>query len=207
MAQRPACAARHSARGQVVGKQLSPGDLKAFNDARAQLISSQSEQGVLGKFQRDAHVIADVADVAELADLYEVEASGLSPKDPRQFYFSLLALLRQAEPQPHITPLTDVGIGCDIEAGLYWRETFFIRELNKAPDPHVQRMVADLERLRTFQRLCWALFNLAVGDIRQAKWDNITGRADVPNHVTPAVEKMDTPMRDRTFFYWVLSFT
>ncbi len=71
-----------------------------------------------------------------------------------------------------------------------------IQQFNKAPDPHVQRTIADLERLRTFQRLAQALLTLALGDVRAAKWNESAGRVDVTDSIQAGVNNMDVPQRE-----------
>jgi hypothetical protein len=181
---------------QTVGSQLSQQEKTRFNEIRNQLAIIGSEEIIFGRFQHDEHIIAELVSIIELADRFEVDPATLSAKDPRQFYFSLLAMLRHAEPQPQITPLATGGGGCDIEGGLYFEESFNIQQFNKTPDPHVQRTNADLERLRTFQRLAQALLTLALGDVRAAKWNESAGRVDVPDSIQAGVNNMDVPQRE-----------
>ena len=185
----------------AIGKQLTPSEIAAFNENRFRAILGQSEQAILGRYQQDAHTIEQTVEAAELSDIYEIDPTTLSSRDPRQFYFSVLTLLRQAQPQPQFTQLSNDGKSCDMEGGLFFEEAFYVEQSKKAPDPHVQQMIADLERLRTFQRLCWAIAILSNKDLQAAKWNNNTQIPDLPDSVTPGVRTMD--ISAHRYFKWV----
>ncbi len=180
--------------GRPLANQLNQTQRQQFGKIRFQMIVRDSEHALWSKYQRDAHVIANVAKIVELADHYEVNPSQLPPKDPRQFYFSILALLRRAEPVPNVTPLMGTEADCTVGGGLYFQEQFYRRQLNTVADPKDQLAVADFERLRTFQRLCWALLNLAMGDLRQAR--ESSEQPVLSDNVTPGVARMDDFSRE-----------
>ena len=121
-----------------------------------------------------------------LADLYDVTADKLGKLDPRRFYLMVLQGLRIAQLRTTRTPLINVGVGCDPEAGLYFQEEFYQQQLAKTgADQHTVDLVFDIERLRTLYQLTWNLFNKGIDDVRGTTWrgDN----AVAPDNVTPMV--------------------
>ena len=140
--------------GISIGDQLSPKDIDRFNQLRHLNIQLDAERLALSDLQRDVHVIYETYEVAELADLYETKIDNLGDADPRRFYFIVLQGLRIAQPRTTRTPLVNVGIECDPEAGLYFQEEFYQQQLAKSgADQRVVNLIFDIERLRTLYQL------------------------------------------------------
>ena len=140
--------------GISIGDQLSPKDIDRFNQLRHLNIQLDVEKLRLSDFQRDAHIIYETYEVAELSDLYETKIENLGEADPRRFYFVVLQGLRIAQPRTTRTPLVNVGIECDPEAGLYFHEEFYQQELAKSgANQRIVNLIFDIERLRTLYQL------------------------------------------------------
>jgi hypothetical protein len=88
------------------------------------------------------------------------------------------------------TPLINVGVGCDPEAGLYFQEEFYQQQLAKTgADQHTVDLVFDIERLRTLYQLTWNLFNKGIDDVQGTTWRD--DNAVAPDNVTPMVAASD----------------
>jgi hypothetical protein len=172
--------------GISLGEQLSSKDRDQFNALRHMLIQIDVERLKTSDFQRDVHLIFDTYKVAELADFYETQIESLGDADPRRFYFIILQGLRGVQPRTPRTPLVGVGIDCDPEAGLFFQEEFYQRELTKTgADQHMVNLVFDIERLRTLYQLCWNLFNKGLDDVRATTWKDDTPNS--PDSITPMI--------------------
>ncbi|MFZ2079407.1 MAG: hypothetical protein WAV38_22710 [Xanthobacteraceae bacterium] len=169
-----------------MGDQLSQNDRNRFQQAQHANVEIDAERMRLSDFQRDVHVIFETYHVAELADRYEVGAESLGDADPRRFYFVILQGLRIAQPRTPRTPLISVGIECDPEAGLYFQEEFYQRQLAQSgADQHLVDLVFDIERLRTMYQLSWNIFNKGISDLRATTWTGETPSA--PDSITPMI--------------------
>ncbi len=172
--------------GISIGEQLSPKDIDRFNQLRHLNIQLDVEKLRLSDFQRDAHVIYETYEVAELSDLYDTKIDNLGEADPRRFYFVVLQGLRIAQPRTTRTPLVNVGIECDPEAGLYFQEEFYQHELAKSgANQRTVNLIFDIERLRTLYQLNWNLFNKGIDDVRATNWNGDI--PSTPDSVTPMI--------------------
>jgi hypothetical protein len=194
--------------GVAIGDQLSQQDRDRFSQLTHANIQLTAERVKFSDFLRDVHVIYDTYKVAELADLYEVTADKLGKADPRRFYLLVLQGLRIAQPRTMRTPLINVGIGCDPEAGLYFQEEISQQQLAKSgADQHTVNLVFDIERLRTLYQLAWNLFNKGIDDVRGTTWkgnnavapDNITPMVAASSAVTQNMYKTVIPFIDEQF--------
>jgi hypothetical protein len=125
-------------------------------------------------------------EVAELANLFETKIESLGEADPRRFYFVVLQGLRIAQPRTIRTTLVNVGIECDPEAGLYFQEEFYQRELaTSGANQGVVNLILDIERLRTFYQLSWNVFNKGIDDVRATTWKG--DEPTSPDSITPMI--------------------
>lgn len=172
--------------GVSIGDQLSPKDRDRFNQLRHANIQLDAERTQISDLQRDAHLIYETYKATEIADLYEVKKDDLGDADPRRFYFVVLQGLRIAQPRITRTPLVNVGIECDPEAGLYFQEGLYQQQLSQSgADQRLVNLIFDIERLRTLYQLDWNLFNKGIGDLRATTWNGDTPSS--PDSITPMI--------------------
>lgn len=172
--------------GISIKDQLSPKDIDRFNQFRHLNIQLDAEKLAFSDLQRDVHVIYETYKAAELADLYETQIDDLGDADPRRFYFTVLQGLRIAQPRTTRTPLINIGIDCDPEAGLYFQEEFYQQQLATAgADQKLVNLIFDIERLRTLYQLNWKLFDKGIDDLRATKWNGDV--PSTPDSVAPMI--------------------
>ena len=158
--------------GKAIGTQLSPANLRKFNDLRHQLINLSYQQLLFSDYIRDVRVIASLLEFVHLTNLYNVNDQTMHPADPKRFLYTILSALRglQPEPSPGKNPIPQKGCTIDLAADL--EEDFAKIQLSKSPtDEATLRIIKDIRRARSLFLLASNRLKLSIQDNDETKWN------------------------------------
>ena len=117
----------------AIKDQLSAADIKAFNEARQEVIVAKLLQSAVSRNTRNMNILATLSGFDEIEDTYEFDTSKITTDDPRAFYFQIISALREAQPNPAEFNLPDPRGGCTMEAALSLIEHFNMQEMGVQP--------------------------------------------------------------------------
>jgi len=165
--------------------QLSPADIRTFNDARAEMIRIGMVQSAVSRNTRNMRLLEGGAQYAEIMDVDQFDTSTVPKTDPRAFYFTLIGALREAQPSPPETTLPDPRNGCTMEAALSLVEHFNMQQMASQPTNRgMLELILDIRRLEQFLSIMRKADELDQRDARNIHVDAIGNPVNLDDSFT-----------------------
>lgn len=167
--------------------QISIADQHAFNEARAELIKIKMFRSAMSRDTRNMRLIDQLAEFDEIVDMDNFDISNIKDTDPRAFYFTLIAALREVQPTPKETTLPEYKGVCTMEAALSLTEHFNMQQMASHPtDKAMLNLILDTQRLEQL---------LAI--MQKAKELDLRDAANI------RLDAKDDPQLDESFTKWL----